>query len=363
LFPQSTIYLDSTQNSCSVGGRCQFYDKSIGITLDDILRDQIRPNMLLYNQPFLVKMSAVLTIIMFVAGLINSVFSFITFQNKDLRKTGCAMYLLASSVTSLLTISMFTVKFWFVVVTHMNMASISWSIFQGGCVSIEPILKLFAYLNAWLNACVATERAVNVFKGISFDKKKSKHIARWIIIILPFCIMATIIHEFRYRKLIEYDIKEGKIRVHKTKRYVWCLTHYSPSVQNYNTIILFFHLLGPFIANLFSALFIIFGTTRQRSATQHKQTFRENLRDQLNEHKQIVISPIVLLTLALPRLIISILSGCMNTSRNPWLFLSAYFISFTPSILVFVVFVLPSKLFRKRFKESIKSCRYRRQVR
>jgi hypothetical protein len=325
------------------------YDKSIGITLDDILRDEIRPSMTLNDQPISVKMSAALTMIMFVAGLINSILSLLTFYRKDLRKVGCGMYLLASSITSLLTIGMFTVKFWFLVRTQMNF-SIRLSILRGGCVSIEPMLKLFLYLDAWLNACVAIERAVNVSKGVKFDKEKSKRIARWIIILLPFCIMGTIIHEPLYRRLIELKPYEDKI-----DRYTWCLTRYSRSVQYYNTAILFFHLVAPFIVNLFSALFIIFGSARQRSVARIKQTYREHVYKQLSEHKQLVISPLILLVLSLPRLIISLLSGCVDVSRYPWLFLFGYFISFTPSMLIFVVFVLPSKLYRNTFKESLRS--------
>jgi hypothetical protein len=352
------------ESRCFVGDRCQFYTKSIGITLDDILRDEVRSNVTLNNQSFFIKMSTALAMTMLVAGLINSVCAFITFKNKELRKVGCGIYIMTSSITSLLTICMFTIKYWFVVLAEINETSISLSVHQGGCRAIEPLLKLFLYLDAWLNACVAVERAALVFKGINFDKKKSKLIARWIIKILPLCIMATIMHEPLYRKSFEYETLQDKSEYNseknETERRVWCVTYYSPPVQNYNTAILFFHLIGPFIINLLSTLFIIFRTARQRSAVQIKQSYRKHLREQLREHKQLIISPIILLLLSLPRLIISLLSGCVNTSRNPWLYLSAYFISVTPSIMIFVVFVLPSQLYRKNFKQSITFWRRRR---
>jgi hypothetical protein len=271
---------------------------------------------------------------------------------------------------------MFTVKFWLVVLTQMNIST-SLSVLRGGCISIEPILKLFVYLDSWLNACVAIERAVNVTKGVNFDKEKSKRIARWIIIILPFCIMVSIIHEPLYRELFVYNTEKvniirneteeaqtyenevyGNVTYEiRTERYAWCLTRYSRSVQNYNTVILFFHLVVPFLVNLFSALIIIFRVARQRSTVQTKQTYREHILEQLSDHKHLAISPIILLVLALPRLIISLLSGCVKVSSNPWLYLLGYFISFIPSMLVFIVFVLPSEMYRKTFKESLQSCR------
>ncbi|CAF0987415.1 unnamed protein product [Adineta steineri] len=345
------------ESSCVIGDRCNFYIKGIGLTLDDILRDKLQSNTVLNNQSFSIKLSAGLTIIMFVAGLINSILSFITFQHKDSQQVGCGMYLLASSITSLLAISMFIIKFWFVVLTHINVST-SLSVLRGGCASIEPILKLFLYLDGWLNACVAVERALLIFKGVKFDKKKSRSIARRTILILPFCIFGTLIHELAFRRLFVYETAPDTTNTNKTiedtnNRYVSCITHYSPSIQDYNTAVLFFHLVGPFIVNLCSALFIIFGGARQRSMARTNKSLKEHIQEQFSEHKQLIISPILLLILSIPRLIISLLPGCAKTSKNLWLYLGAYFISFTPSMLIFLIFVFPSKLYMKTFKQSL----------
>ncbi|CAF1416032.1 unnamed protein product [Adineta steineri] len=345
------------QRSCVIGDQCNIYIKGIGLTLDDILRDELQPNTVLNNQSFSIKLSSGLTIIMFVAGLINSILSFITFQHKDSQQVGCGMYLLTSSITSLLTISMFIIKFWFVVLTHIDVST-SLSVLRGGCASIEPILKLFLYLDGWVNACVAVERAVLIFKGVKFDKKKSKFIARRTILILPFFIFGTLIHELVFRRLFVYETGLYKIDTNKTnedtsKRYVSCITHYSPSIQDYNTAILFLHLVGPFIVNLLSALFIIFGGAHQRSMAQTNQKFKQHVKEQFREHKQLIISPIVLLVLSIPRLIISLLPSCAKTSENLWLYLGPYFISFTSSMLIFLIFVFPSELYMNAFKQSI----------
>ena len=89
---------------------------------------------------------------------------------------------------------------------------------------------------------------------------------------------------------------------------VLCVIRYSRSVQTYNTITLFIHLVVPFLVNLFSALFIIFGTARRRSITQtNKKSFKQHVISQIREHKQLLISPFILLVLALPRLIMSLI--------------------------------------------------------
>ena len=143
---------------------------------------------------------------------------------------------------------------------------------------------------------------------------------------------------------------------YENEHHMLCVIHYSRSLQTYNTITLFFHLVVPFLANLCSALFIIFGTARQRSVAQKNKPFKEHVLEQIREHKQLLISPMILLILAMPRLIMSLVSGCVDPSNNRWLYLSAYFISFTPPMLVFAVFVLPSELYTKAFKESMTRC-------
>ncbi len=114
----------------------------------------------------------------------------------------------------------------------------------------------------------------------------------------------------------------------------------------------------PFLANLFSALFIIFGTARRRlNARANKKSFKDHVVNQMREHKQLLIGPFILFLLATPRLIMSLVSGCVDPSENPWLYLCGYLVSFTPPMLIFVVFVLPSELYRKTFTDSITLCR------
>ena len=338
----SLIFVDYNRGNCFLGDRCQSLSKSLGLSLDDIMRYEMKPNTTLLDHSPAVQIGAAFTMIMFVAGLINSALSFLTFHNREARQVGSGMYLLASSITSFLTICLFTLEFWFFVLTHTD-APASRSVLRGGCIVIEPTLTLLSYVDSWLNACVAIERAIAVSRGVNFDKKRSQTAAKWIILVLPIIILASISYEPLHRQL--FDDQEMAS--------VWCVSRYSTSVQEYNTIILFFHFLGPFAANVFSALFIICGTVRQRSATSMQYTYTAQLRRQLREHKQLLISPLILVVLSLPGLIISLIDGCVGVSRHPWLYLSGYFISFVPSVLVFAVFVLPSGLYKRQFRESV----------
>jgi len=108
-----------------------------------------------------------------VAGLINGLFSLITFKNKVIREVGCGLYLLGSSMTTLITTIMFSLKFLILLLTQMTIISNrSFLLFQ--CHLTDFVLRVCLCMDQWLNACVAMERAITTTKGARFDKKKSK---------------------------------------------------------------------------------------------------------------------------------------------------------------------------------------------
>ncbi|CAM4828686.1 unnamed protein product [Rotaria magnacalcarata] len=329
-------------NECFFGSQCQFYSKGFGLTLDEILGYEIKRNIFLFDQPFSVKLSALITMIMFTIGTINGIFSIITFKNKTSQAVGCGMYLLASSITSLMIVILFTLKFWFLIFSYIDSFA-QRLILYSNCMLIEPLLKILLYIDNWLNGCVAAERAFAVFKGVYFDKKTSRKLAKWVIIFMIIINVILLIPQLSYLHLFD-DEKEER---------TWCVILYSSSLHIYNSFIIFFHFFTPFFINLFSAIFIIIATARQRGITQTENLYMKQFKNKLKQHKHLFISPVILILLSLPRLIISFTLDCKKSSKHFWLYLIGYFVSFMPSILIFVVFVLPSTIFKRSFKEAI----------
>ena len=90
---------------------------------------------------------------------------------------------------------------------------------------------------------------------------------------------------------------------------------------------------------------------------QKKKQYREILKEEIKQHKNLLIAPCVLTIFGIPRLIISFTSGCMKSSKDSWLFLVGYFISLIPPLLTFVLFVLPSTTYKQAFKKAISQYR------
>ncbi|CAF3592918.1 unnamed protein product [Rotaria sp. Silwood1] len=66
----------------------------------------------------------------------------------------------------------------------------------------------------------------------------------------------------------------------------------------------------------------------------------------MHRHQHLLCAPCMLIVLGLPRLIVSFSKRCMKSAREPWFHLIGYFVSFIPSMLTFIVFVLPSKTYK-----------------
>ena len=127
------------------------------MTINEILRNKIQSNISFRKQSVLIQTAAGLTMIMFVIDFINGIFSLITFRNKELRKVGCGIYLLASSVTFLLTITMFTLKFWFIVLIQQY-SIVRSSIIRADCVFVG-LRRLVKYLCCYRTNCERIKRS------------------------------------------------------------------------------------------------------------------------------------------------------------------------------------------------------------
>ncbi|CAF4548267.1 unnamed protein product [Rotaria sp. Silwood2] len=330
--------------SCVYGTRCQFSANLFGLSLDPIIGYHIQPHINFTNQPTIVKISSALTIIFIIVGFVNGILSLITFINKNIREVGCGLYLLGSSITTLLTTIIFGLKFCILVFAQMALIS-NRSFLKIQCLLLDFILRVCLNIDQWLNACVAIERAITIIKAARFHKKKSKQIAKIVIIIIPIVVIVTTIYDPFYRRLIDEENEDDKR--------IWCIVNYSIGIKIFNSIIHTFHFLAPLMINITSVIILITKKTRHRSNIQTGRSYIEHLKEQIHQHKHLFTAPVILVILGLPRLILLFVSTCMKSTDDAWLFLVGYFISFIPSMLTFVVFILPSKFYKQQLRQTL----------
>ncbi|CAF1353214.1 unnamed protein product [Adineta steineri] len=336
---------------CFFGNECQFYAKALGSTLDEILGYEFKRNVILSQQPITVKVSAVITMIIFLIGLINCILSMIIFRREASQKVGCGIYLLTASINSLAIMILFTLKFWLLFLSYqltLEERGLQ-TILLLNCRIVEPLLKVILYIDKWLHACVAIERIISVRQGINFDKQKSLRVAKYVIITVILSNFAIYIPQ----------IIDLRVFTDKTEERSWCVVTYTSFVQIYSFTLIMFHYVGPLIINFISAATIIIITTRQRTTSQKNLSFKKHLVTKIKQHKHLLISPMIIITLTLPHLIISFVLKCDKSTHLLWFYLSGYFLSFIPSTCMFLIFVLPSPIYKKEFKHAISHYRRR----
>ncbi|CAF1486415.1 unnamed protein product [Adineta ricciae] len=333
--------------SCFYGSRCQFTTNGFGLSLDAILGYHIIPNLTFSSQSSIVKFSLMLIVVFFIAGLVDGIVALMIFQGQKIREIGCGLYLLGTSMTSIATTITLGLKYLILVLAQMNVIT-DRSFLKIQCYSLDFILRVFLSLGQWLDASVAIERTITVIQGIKFNKKKSKTTAKLVIVLLILMIIGTNVHDPFNRHMIEEENKD----LDDIKR-TWCIVRYSSQLQIYNTIVNSFHFFLPFFLNLFSAIVLLAQLTRKQSNLQSQRTRKEIFSEQFQKHKHLFISPVVLVILSIPRLVISYISKCLKSNSDSWLYLSGYFISFVPSIVTCFIFVSPSKFYKEEFRRTM----------
>ncbi|CAF1451906.1 unnamed protein product [Adineta ricciae] len=331
-------------SGCFYGTKCEFTTEGFVLSLDYILSYHIKPNLSIFHQPFIVKMSVAIVTMVSFTGLIGGLLAIVTFRTKEIQINGCGFYLFASGWISVIIPSVLVIKF-----IQLNLLQTkiyrNLSIFRLNCVLLDVVIKVLLASNDWLDGCVSIERVFTVKQGVKFDKTKSKQVAKWVILFILLFTTLTHLHDPLHRQLVEdVDVDEQRI---------WCISRYSSSINSYNSFITLFHFLVPFAINLISTVIIIISIARNRSTIQTRLSYLEHLKLQLKEHKHHFIASFTLILLGLPRLVISFISGCMKSPSNSWLFLSGYFVSFLPSMMTFVVYVLPSRTYKDQFDNVV----------
>ncbi|CAF1027874.1 unnamed protein product [Adineta ricciae] len=345
LCPQTSVCMCP---KCFYGSKCQFTSKGFSLSLDAILAYHIQPNLSLKSQPIIVWISLIIVSLLLAFGFIDGSFCLLTFKNKDLLENGCGIYLLCLALTTLFTTVVFSFKFYILLISQMGLVTNRLFLY-GQCLIVDYLLQIGLQMNQWLHACIAFERVITVVKGIHFDKKKSKKISKFAVIFLLIFLVNVNLIDPIHRQLIDDDSYGDERTV--------CVVKYHSKTRLFHRTMSAIHFTVPFLINFHAGILIIFQTAQHRTITKSDTAFQQLLRQQLQKHKHLLISSLLLFILNLPRLIITFAAGCMETPASSWLFLMAYFVSFVPTMLIFTIYVLPARAYKQKFRHTMATLR------
>jgi hypothetical protein len=151
------------------------------------------------------------------------------------------------------------------------------------------------------------------------------------------------IHELIfYRKIVDLNGQSS------------CIVDYSSKILIYDRISVLINYLIPFSIQILSITILIILAARQRSRMgNNRDTYKEYLKRQFQRQKDLYIPPLVIVVSGLPQTILSFSFACLElVVWQQHALLVAYFLSFAPQLLAFVLFVLPSSNFMKEFEAT-----------
>lgn len=124
------------------------------------------------------------------------------------------------------------------------------------------------------------------------------------------------------------------------------------SIKSYRLVINLSNLIGPGIINLIATVFILQKETRRKEAA-HKKKKDKMYWKIFQKQLPIYGSPFGLIILSTMRVIFSYTLVCITEQWHKYVYFAAYFISFTPLMATFPIFILTIKTYRKEFKKFV----------
>lgn len=338
---------------CVSGSFCQLRLEQFYLTLDSILGDAIMTDVSLQQQSLLIKVLVALIIVMFVVGLVSNIISCFTFHDKKIRQVGCGNYLFVLTLFNQITLSVFVARFIYLIIGQMTIIRNKESL-TVGCSILDFVLSLHIYVCDWLTACVACERTVNVIKGVKFNRKKSVNIVKFVVPLLCIVVTLTSLHQPFTRTLISDPRNDERF---------WCVINFRYTELKYYTITInLFHTITPFLVNFFSAiiLLVFFAQTKQRTNATDK--YINIVVAQVREHKHIIISPLLMIILKLPSIIVMLVIKCIESNWQLYLSVITYFLSLAPLTMTFIVYILPASSYMEILAEKSRRHWKRRNI-
>jgi hypothetical protein len=296
--------------------------EAFGFTVDSLLVECSRTMKIVYLS---------MIVIIFCFALFNNFCSFVTFKRPTPRKFGVGNYLLIITCLNKMSLLCLLVKFIQITFRITNLES---------CKTISYLFSVFTRSTYWLTSWVTINRFLTIIFPVSANMKNPR-VAIEISIVTLVCLFVMHIHE-----IISYIIVGDSLI---------CVTNFNTHCLSiYNRTSTLIHYLVPFCVQLIAiTLLIVFAVRSRTRSTGGKMTFHQLLIKQFQTQKELYLMPIIIILSDLLQTILTFSLAC--TELTIWqrhILIVAYLISYTPKVLGFILYVLPSTTYRKEFSET-----------
>ena len=340
---------------CRLGSKCQFSSEFFSYSIDQLFT----ANLLSHNASVRRSTLSLLVIgpfLMLLFGSMNNLFCFVTFRRSMCLRNGVGQYLLCMSVINQINLGALFLRHIHIIVSHYSPTLTDILL----CKLLSFLLTVSGRLVYWLVSLVAIERVyITLFLNGHWLKKP--HIARALIALTLFVILATSVHELVFMHSYSKDNDSNShlcvLDFHQ-HRSLWTLFHQSVTVL---------HWLVPLLINVSCTTTISYVVTKKKlNACAHNTDKSDStnsasvskksksrvalLLDVLKENKELILAPAITIVpqlFSLPLYIVAFLLICQNLETNTlrYMLIVCYFTAFLPQLVSFLLYVTPSSFF------------------
>ncbi|CAF0897048.1 unnamed protein product [Adineta steineri] len=311
---------------CYQGHRCEFNMQAFGFSVDSLLIAYSKKIKITY---------IILVSVLVIIGFFTNLCSFLTFRRPACQIFGVGIYLL--NVTCLNQISLFCL-FLRILLNTVDMSNVV------TCKILSFSLTVSTRLSYWLTSCTTLIRLCVVLAPNSGILKRPR-LAVTINIVISLILFGMHIHEPIYYTAIKHLPTNSSI----------CITSFDTNwISSYNRISTLIHYMVPFSIEVIAVTLLIIMTVRSRLKAIKKTSFSHLLYKQIKKNKENYAIPMFTILSALPQTILTFGLACRELKEwQQHALLVAYTFSFTPNILGFFLFVLPSGKYREEFGKTV----------
>ena len=348
--------------SCTFGTLCQFTTRNYFITMDILIGVEIKPDHRSFkDQSLVITLTFVLLVLILAFGTVSNTISFLILTSGKLQKVSCDFYLLQLTIVSEIGILTLLARYLYMLFSQTVFIE-SMDFLRYSCIILEYLVRLIPSLFDWFTVCISLERTYIVFSNTHSTSSitwRSTRITRLVIAATYLLNMATTMHRPFHMFLV------GEPSLHSDRpRHPWCILRFSSNSWNtYEKFISIFHLVTPLMINLISITsFLVYKIKFQFTMAKRNgpKSLCSVIRDQLVKYRPILIGTMVVILLELPRCVLTLVYGCVQSRWQRYLYLNVYLISYIPLIGIVLIYILPSPKYRQHCKFLLRThCRYR----
>lgn len=285
-----------------------------------------------------------ITFLLFTIGFFNNLCSFLTFKRCRSRQHSVGNYLLWVTILNVFALLFLLLKLIYIVLESSGVFNGRYQYMTNlvACKAISYLLLIFTRVTYWLQSWISLNRLLIIkFPNVRIVTQPSIATA---ISLVTFVIIATShFHEILYLTVVE----QGTSTV--------CVSNFNHRfIMKYNQVTTFLHYFGPFFIQTLCITILLFLVARSRAKTS-KSTLNSSklLMKQFTSQRELYAIPAIIVFSSLPQIVFCLTLACIQLSTWQHLLLtSTYLLSYIPQILGFLLFVLPSTLYKQEFNKT-----------